>query len=246
MTKKSQLLSAAVRRMSSACAVACVVLGAGLSSAQAAVVNILPIQICDDGGASCANAGQELFLAETNKIWAQAGISFNYLPFTTTNSSAFLSLDDQAEVASLFSVAPGAATQPMTISMWFVANHFDAFGEVNMIGGDKIVIDEIIFSVGRLDTIAHELGHLLGLNHEDTDPGVETDFLMRSGADRITPNDIGDITPDGLALDKLTAAQILTANASPLVVPEPGTLLLLGSSFGTLMLGRRQAKKRSA
>lgn len=234
------------RVVSAACIAAIASWGAAANAV--GVLNIQPIKICDDGGANCANDAEQLFLAATNKIWAQAGITFNYLPFTTTNSSAFLSLDNQAEVDSLFAAAPGAAANPLTVSMWFVSNHFDAFGEANTLGGNKVVIDEVIFSSNRLDTIAHEVGHLFGLDHGD--PGVGVDFLMRSGADRTTPTVIGDITPDGAALDKLTAAQIATASSDPKIiiaaaVPEPETYALMLAGLGLLGVAvRRKSRLR--
>ena len=147
---------------------------------------------------------------------------------------------------NLFSTAPGAAAGAGVISMWFVNNHFDAWGEVNAISGNKVVIDQGIFAGGRIDTIAHEVGHLLGLKHDD--PGVAVDFLMRSGADRTTPGAIGDITPDGAKLDKLTAAQIATAQADAKVtaVPEPTTYALLLLGLGTVgWAARRHAGPRA-
>ncbi len=209
---------------------------------KAAIVTILPIQV-GNGLGSFGNAGQELFLAETNKIWAQAGLTFNYLPFTSIVSSDFFVLDNQTEVDNLFATAPGASMTPTTISMWFVSDHFDAYGEANGLGGlssNKIVIADSVFNEGRLDTIAHEVGHLLGLDHDDL--GVGVDFLMRSGADRVTPTTIGDIFPDGTGLDRLTASQIFIARADAKVtaVPEPSSFILFASVAGVAFLRRRR------
>lgn len=226
-------------------AVALAVVAITATPANAAVLTIQPIQVCDDGGGSCANSAQELYLDATNKIWAQAGLTFNYLGFTTTNSSTFLTLEDQTEVDSLFSTAPGAAVNPLVISMWFVADHYSAYGEVNAIGGNKIVISQSVFTAGRLDTIAHEVGHLLGLLHDDA--GVETDFLMRSGESRLTPTVLGDITPDGAGLDRLTGAQITTALSDSKIdaVPEPGTFATMFAGLGVLGFVMRRRQKGS-
>lgn len=239
----SACLGHATRTLAATCAATVAFLAV---PAHAGYVNIQPIQVCDDAGGNCANPGQELFLAATNKIWAQAGLTFNYLPFTTTNSSQYLALDNAGEVAGLFNAAPGAASNPLTISMWFVGFHFDAYGEVNDIGGNKIVIEDGVFAQSRLDTIAHELGHLLGLLHDD--PGVDTDYLMRSGDDRLTPTDIADITPDGAGLDKLTAEQIALAQSDAKVindVPEPASqaLVLAGLGLAAVVTRRRKGAR---
>ncbi|WP_165440687.1 PEP-CTERM sorting domain-containing protein [Rubripirellula amarantea] len=212
------------------------------NTCHAAIVTILPIQV-GNGSGDFGNPGQELFLQATNKIWSQAGITFNYLPFTSIISADYYDLDDQNEVDSLFANAPGASLDAKTISMWFVNDHYDAYGEVNEVGGlnaNKIVISNFVFDETRLDTIAHEVGHLLGLNHDD--PGVETNFLMRSGDDRIAPTVIGNIFPDGTGLDRMTAGQVAIALADAKVsaVPEPSSVILVAGCVGFAFLRRRQ------
>ena len=148
-----------------------VVLFGGSTSANALpIVNVKPIQVCNDAGASCANAAKTLLEAETDKIWAQASIDINFLAWGTTNETDYLLMDDAAEVTAFFTAAPNAAADPKTITMWFVDHHFSAWGQVNMTGGNKVIIDDEIFAVNRIDTIGHEIGHLLGLLH--TDPAL--------------------------------------------------------------------------
>ena len=64
-------------------------------------VTIRPIQVCDDGGGSCANPTFNLFTAETSKIWAQADISINFLGWMTVNSSARLNEDAFGDLGNL-------------------------------------------------------------------------------------------------------------------------------------------------
>ncbi len=204
------------------------------------MVNVQPVKICRNDGTACANAAGNLFAAETNKIWAQAGITFNFLDFTTINDTADQNFTTQMQVDDFFAAHPGKSADADVITMWFTNNIFNAYGEVNAIGGDMAIIDISIFTIPRIDTIAHELGHNLGLRHDD--PGVLRDYLMRAG-DRFIPNGIGNITPDGLGYDKLTAGEIATAMADGKVhaVPEPATWALMLLGFGALgALARRR------
>ncbi|MCC7017365.1 MAG: hypothetical protein IT564_09225, partial [Rhodospirillales bacterium] len=57
-----------------------------ISQAAALQVTIQPWQVCDDTGANCANPTQNLFTAETAKIWAQAEIVVNFLGWQMDNS----------------------------------------------------------------------------------------------------------------------------------------------------------------
>lgn len=251
-------------------------------------VNIRPIQICDNGGANCANPTQQLFAAETNKIWAQAGIQVNFLPFTSINNTAFQTLNVATELG-LLTGSPGngqlpdsipipiipngcsAASGGCVMNMWFanaILTPTAIFGVTAAAPGLTdafgFVISDSVFSfnggIGRRDTIAHEIGHMLLLDEFIAGP---TTNLMHIAAaangftDRLIPSSVSDIFPDGALLDQLTDSQIATARAfdkfvQPLPdsgggnggpaggqVPEPSTFLLLGSGMAGLFIRRR-------
>lgn len=215
--------------------------------ASAATVTIQPIQICQDDGTSCANSGQTLFEAEGDKIWAQAGIDLVFLAWAQYNETDFLNLSvdsdndgftesGEDEAFNLFDdpTTYSGSSSATVINMWF-ANQLDgsstfygvAVGGIIAIGWDAVAAFN--GGVGRLDTIAHEIGHILGLPHFGP---ASANNLMTTGGSRSIPGSINDIFPDGADLDQLTADQIETVLGSDLVVgdpiPEPGTLVLLG------------------
>jgi hypothetical protein len=198
--------------------------------AGAGMITIQPIQVCNDTGLSCANAGQELFAEAGNKIWAQAGLSLDFLSFATFNSTLYQNLDESttANFAGLTGAGHGQNANPLVIDMWFVHDISGAYGE-GWLGFNGIAIGDNVFSGGgRLDTIAHELGHNLGLDHYNTSDFAL--YLMAAGGVRTTPGSLSQITPDGLGTDRLSSAEIATALRSRFVlesaVPEPGTMAL--------------------
>lgn len=237
----------AVRAVAAAALVGLVPLVA--SGAPMLQVSIQPIQVCDDAGANCANPTLNLFTAETAKIWAQADIQINWLSWQTVNSSARLNEDDFDDL--------GNQSPADVIDLWFVNDLTDCGGPVSgtLYGcgtsGGWFALTAAVFSysaVGRLDTLAHELGHVLGLGHSDFGAGG-ADNLMTAGSTRTIPQVLSDINPDGAQLSKLTAEQIAKARDSSFAtpVPEPGSLLLVGLACGLLFLwsGKRGHALRS-
>lgn len=221
-------------------------------AALALFVHVQPIQVCADDGSDCANSiaggspnDQQLFPAIADKIWLQASIDVVFFPWMVVNSSAMLN-EDMFNHLSL-------NANSMVINMWFVESLSDCGGPVagTLFGcgssSGRVAITDAVFTfnsnAGRLDTIAHELGHVLGLSHASA--AGDDDNLMQSGSSRNVPTTINDIVPDGADLSQLNAAQLQTVAGSSYVktaqipfVPEPSTLSIL--VLGLIGMGIRK------
>jgi hypothetical protein len=234
----------------------------------AATVTIQPIQICDDGGGNCATTG--FFEAETDKIWAQAGIDVNFLAMAQINETDYLDVtvgvaavvaQETQDVMEAGRTLINDSAVTLAINMFFVDSLDSSSGFYGLgcgapifstacAGGIGVFIAGSVFTfnsgVGRLDTIAHEIGHVLGLTHNGFGAGGGNN-LMTSGGSRTVPGSINDIFPDGLDLSQLTQAQIDEALSSGFVtdvvpIPEPGTLVLLGIGLAGAAARRRRKK----
>lgn len=197
-----------------------------VSESDRLVLEVQPIQVCDDGGIVCAQV--EFFETIADKIWDQADIEITFLPLNQLNESDYLTTDDDEFADLSFSGDPGSfgrhpdstrTTGP--INLWFVDeieadNGLRQYGNA-WIGFNGVLISDDILDfnngVGRLDVISHELGHNLGLRHSTFGAGP-ADNLMSSGRVRTVPESIDDIFPDGDGVSQLTPEQIAQARTS--------------------------------
>jgi hypothetical protein len=215
---------------------------------QQLVVN--PIQVCDDFGDNCANPDQLLYEAEADKIWLQAGIDIEFLPWKQWNNSSVLTISSSYDL-----VLPGnQALGDDIINMWFVNEYTGAYAAANS-AGRRVVIGDGVFSythpsdpgTGRLDTPAHELGHIMGLSHYSPADPLN---LMTTGGSRNAATQLVQITP-GTTPDppltssekaQLVALQIEIAVSSGYLVPipEPAAGMLFGAGLICIAVSRRR------
>ena len=222
-------------------------------NAVATFIDIKPIQICNDAGAGCATTN--FFEAETDKIWAQAGIDVNFLATTQVNNTSWLDVHyDGSLTSEMIDIMEygrdniNDSNSTLAINMFFVDTMPGLF--CLGCGGDLFVgfcqglvgifITQAVFDfnggIGRLDTIAHEIGHVLELPHISG-----SDNLMATGGTRTVPTNIGDIAPDGALLSKMSSAQISAAQNSRFVqdtqeIPTPASIYLLMIGLMTLLV----------
>jgi len=186
-------------------------------------LTVQPIQVRNDDG---SNASTVVFYeSETDKIWRQAGIDVRFLSQNTYNSTAHNTIDNNAEFSAMVSGAGhGQNADATVLNAWYVdqinpsptdTTYGIAYVDANGAAFDGSAISAYNGGVGRLDTVAHETGHNLGLDHNTYGAGGANN-LMTTGSDRNVPSSLADITPDG-SMSQLTNAQITEVMNSPFV-----------------------------
>lgn len=190
------------------------------------VLEVQPIQVCDDAGFVCAQV--EFFEAVTDQIWGQANIDVTFLPLNQLNDSTYLTTDEDEFLDLSFSGDPGdfgrhpdSTEISGPINLWFVDTIETTTGLIQYgnawIGLNGVLVSDDILDfnngLGRIDVIAHELGHNMGLQHSTFGAGTPEN-LMSSGSVRTVPESIDDIYPNGNGLSQLTSDQIEVARSS--------------------------------
>jgi len=244
-----------IRVLHSLAFLAALFLSSGSGVAAPTYVTIQPIIVCDDSGTTCANlpngAHGDLFKNATQAIWAQpsTGLNVNFFGSRTLNSTDWLNANDTdaLELLNPFATDTNRHENSLVVNM-FVVDSLTIGGDLNAglgnLGANGFIISDIIFDINRLDTIAHELGHNLGLDHASA--LGDNNNLMREGGPRNTPTAIGQITIDSVTgLDIISLAQATVVSGSQFLtehaLPAPGMAALLGIGVLITIRQRRRA-----
>lgn len=227
-----------------------IIVFAAISGAYSKQVTIQPILVADTNGTNLSP--QLSYDAYLTKIYAQADIGVTILAANFLNDSTYNHWNYNNSNAMVNSAGHGQNANNLIINAWFVDEVLNAsvygFGYLD---APFMVMDTTniagFSALGRVDTFAHELGHVLNLDHYDsTNPGDpnKADHLMASGGIRNIPQALGDVAPDGQGWDLIGQSEIDVMRRSKFAidtVPEPGTFLAVGLGIAVLARRKRRA-----
>lgn len=191
-------------------------------------------------------------VAQDNNTTAQAiSVASCAANGTDCSSPQFQAVSDQAGISmgSPPNPAPPLSKNPATINMFFVnslippANQPGQLYGLSWVGNNGIAIGKNTFSppfplTPRFDTLAHEIGHDLDLDHSGLGAGPANN-LMTAGNVRIEPTSTSNLLAQITAMtaDQLTAAQQTHVLGSGLVAPIPNISNTI-SDPGAILVGR--------
>lgn len=198
-------------------------------------VVVQPIQMGSTDGSTWANLDLSIYEAESDKIWAQAGIDVKFLPVAQYQNTTYLGVSSDAfAVNSFLSLASntghGQNPDPTVVNLWFV-NSIDSspsvygyslqtrsrFGSLIEKNGVSIANSAFNYASGNgmRDIFAYEIGRNLGLDNTTLNASSDPNNLMNPS---IAITSIDQIFPTGNGWGHLTPEQIVMARSTTFAV----------------------------